>query len=53
LGRIPVELFDAYKDEPVSLRSGDKITFYPIDNNEYNEIKSDYKLGRFLIEIST
>jgi KipI family sensor histidine kinase inhibitor len=53
IGRIPVELFDANKDEPVLLKSGDKITFYPIDNNEYNEIKSDYKLGRFLIEIST
>lgn len=53
IGRVPVELFDANKSDPVLLRSGDRITFYSIDIKKYNQIKSDYKSGHFAIEINT
>ena len=52
IGRIPIELFDPRKDNPVLLRPGDKISFYPIDINQYNEIYKAYHADQFTVEIS-
>ena len=52
IGRIPIALFDPGKDNPVLLRSGDKIKFYKIDIKEYNDIYKSYHEGQFVVEIS-
>ena len=52
IGRIPIALFDPNKDDPILLRSGDKINFYPIDINEYHKIYKAYHDGQFLVEIA-
>ena len=52
IGRIPIALFDPRKDDPILLRSGDKINFYPIDINEYHKIYKAYHDGQFLVEIA-
>lgn len=52
IGRIPIELFDPRKDNPVLLRPGDKISFYPIDINQYNDIYKAYHADQFTVEIS-
>ena len=52
IGRIPIALFDPKKDNPVLLRSGDNISFYQIDINEYNDIYEAYHSGWFSVEIT-
>lgn len=51
IGRVPIELFDTRKSDPVLLRPGDKVTFYSIDINEYIKILSDYESGQYVVEI--
>lgn len=36
IGRTPVKLFDKNAEDPVLLRSGDEVQFYPIPISEYN-----------------
>jgi inhibitor of KinA len=38
IGRTPVRLFDATKEEPTLLSTGDTVQFYPISKNEFEEI---------------
>lgn len=52
IGRVPIPLFDAQKSDPILLRAGDRVSFYHIDNNEYNKIASDYRSGHFKVEIN-
>ncbi len=35
IGRTPIKLFDATKEEPALLRSGDSVQFYPISKQEF------------------
>ena len=37
IGRTPVKLFDAYADNPVLLRPGDKVRFFSINKNEIKD----------------
>jgi len=37
IGRTPVKLFDAYADNPVLLRPGDKVRFFSINRNEIKD----------------
>ncbi|MEP7128615.1 MAG: 5-oxoprolinase subunit PxpB [Chitinophagales bacterium] len=39
IGRTPLQLFDAKRDEPALLRAGDMVQFYSISKNEFEEIK--------------
>jgi KipI family sensor histidine kinase inhibitor len=43
LGRTPLELFDPEKDPPALLQMGDFVQFYPIDEEEFKEIKNNAK----------
>jgi inhibitor of KinA len=38
IGRTPLKLFDAERDEPTLLRAGDMVQFYPISKKEFEEI---------------
>lgn len=38
IGRTPLKLFDAIRDEPTLLRAGDMVQFYSISKNEFEEI---------------
>ena len=38
IGRTPLKLFDATKEEPILLSAGDKVQFYSISKNEFEEI---------------
>jgi inhibitor of KinA len=40
IGRTPLKLFDAGKEEPTLLRAGDTVQFYSITKNEFEKIKS-------------
>jgi inhibitor of KinA len=40
IGRTPLKLFDAGKEEPTLLRAGDIVQFYSISKNEFEEIKT-------------
>jgi inhibitor of KinA len=37
IGRTPLKLFDAYSDNPVLLRPGDKVRFFSINRNEIKD----------------
>jgi len=39
IGRTPLKLFDAKRDEPTLLRVGDLVQFYPVTKKEFEEIK--------------
>jgi inhibitor of KinA len=39
IGRTPLQLFDAKRDEPTLLRAGDVVQFYSINKKEFEEIK--------------
>ncbi len=38
IGRTPLKLFDAEKEEPTLLKAGDKVQFYSISKNEFETI---------------
>jgi inhibitor of KinA len=38
IGRTPLRMFDAARAEPVYLRPGDEITFYPVSSAEFDHI---------------
>ena len=40
IGRTPVQLFDAGKEEPTLLRTGDRVQFFSITTNDFYEIKN-------------
>jgi len=39
IGRTPLKLFDAKREDPILLRAGDKVQFYAITKNEFDELK--------------
>jgi TIGR00370 family protein len=40
IGRTPLKIFDPFADEPVLLRAGNKVQFYPITIKEFGEWQS-------------
>jgi inhibitor of KinA len=40
IGRTPLKLFDAEKEEPTLLRAGDRVQFYSINKKEFEQIMS-------------
>ncbi len=38
IGKTPLKLFDAEKEEPTLLRAGDRVQFYSINKNEFEKI---------------
>ena len=41
IGRTPLSLFDIKKDDPTPIRQGDKVQFYSIDLETYQNLSSD------------
>jgi len=39
IGRTPLKLFDAKREDPILLRAGDSVQFYAITKKEFDEIK--------------
>ena len=39
IGRTPLKLFDAHSMEPVKLKAGDEVRFYPIGKNEFRDYR--------------
>ncbi len=50
IGNTPLEFFDLSKDRPCFANSGDKIQFFPIDRNEYQNILTQIDLGTYQLE---
>lgn len=46
IGRSPVRLFDAEKDPPALLRPGDRVVFEPIEEKEFERIRSSAERAR-------
>jgi inhibitor of KinA len=44
IGRTPLKLFDAEREEPTLLRAGDTVQFYSITKNEFEKIKTTESL---------
>jgi len=41
IGRTPLRLFDASRREPAMLRAGDRVSFVPIDEEQYRRIEQE------------
>ena len=41
IGRTPIKVYDAKREEPILYKAGDYIRFYPITEEEYRKIESD------------
>lgn len=39
IGRMPIDLFDAKRDDPVLLKAGDQVGFYSVTVEEFNDIE--------------
>jgi inhibitor of KinA len=39
IGRTPVKLFDPTESNPVKLKAGEQVQFYPISKNEFENMK--------------
>ena len=52
IGNSPIEIFDKNSIPPCRISAGDKIKFYPVSREEYEEIKTDVSKGKFQL-IST
>jgi inhibitor of KinA len=50
IGNSPVTFFDKYADPPCVILPGDKVKFYSISKNEFNEISEDDKRGKFQLK---
>jgi KipI family sensor histidine kinase inhibitor len=48
LGRTPVELFNPEQDPPALLQMGDFVQFYPIDEEEFKEWRTQETTSRFI-----
>ncbi len=48
IGRTPVKLYDAQRAEPILLRAGDYLRFYPIDGQQFEQIAAadDYRVSK-------
>lgn len=47
IGRMPVDLFDAGRSEPVLLSAGDNVTFHRVSAPEYDQIRKAVKAGNY------
>ena len=50
LGRTPVSLFDIRNTPPALFTSGDQISFFPIDKNEFHDIQDRVAANNYLPE---
>lgn len=48
IGRTPISLFKAQKEEPALLRAGDRVQFYSITSNEFYQIQNSSLPGEEL-----
>lgn len=53
LGRTPVATFDADRDEPFLIRTGDRLRFRPIEKAEYDALVADQGAATAAISIRT
>ncbi|MBE7005670.1 MAG: 5-oxoprolinase subunit PxpB [Ruminococcaceae bacterium] len=47
IGRTPVKLYDAHRDNPILLDAGLHVKFIPVDESEYKRIENRIELGRY------
>jgi inhibitor of KinA len=40
IGRTPIRLFDLSASDPVKMQAGDRVRFYPVSRDQYNELKT-------------
>ncbi|WP_411842411.1 5-oxoprolinase subunit PxpB [Salinicoccus sp. HZC-1] len=50
LGRTPVPLFDAKREEPILYQAGDRILYRPIDEAEYEAIAQQAAAGEYEVK---
>jgi len=53
IGRTPVKLFNPQKEPPFLLKSGDYIKFYPINQEQFKEIKKKVNQGNYNCKVET
>ena len=47
IGRTPVKLYDAHRDNPILLDAGLHVKFIPVDKSEFQRIESRIEQGRY------
>ena len=47
IGRTPVKLYDAHRDNPILLDAGLHVKFIPVDESDYKRIENRIELGRY------
>lgn len=47
IGRTPLKLFDAARDEPILLAAGDEVTFRSVSRDDYAAMLAQVEAGRF------
>lgn len=48
IGRTPLKVFDPKSDQPFLYQSGDFLKFHPVSPSQYDNIRRDVDLGRYI-----
>ncbi len=51
IGRTPIKLYDPKRSSPFLLKSGDYVKFYPINEDQFKEIKKRAEEGNYILEV--
>ncbi|RKX75970.1 MAG: hypothetical protein DRP87_13230 [Spirochaetes bacterium] len=51
IGRSPIKVYDPSRENPVLLRMGDYLKFYPIEKEDFVRIEQEVMSGRYQLEI--
>ncbi len=53
IGRTPIKLYDPKRSFPFLLKSGDYVKFYPINEEQFKEIKKKAEEGNYILEVKS
>lgn len=51
IGRTPIRLYTPEKDPPVLLALGDRVKFFPVSPQEYQQIRAKVERGEYQVEV--
>jgi len=51
IGRTPIKLYDPKRSSPFLLKSGDYVKFYPVNEEQFKEIKKKVEERNYILEV--
>jgi allophanate hydrolase subunit 1 len=51
IGRTPIRLFDAMREQPVLLAPGDEVRFTPVERAEFDELEAASRAGSVVVAL--